>query len=318
MKPLRWAAGLLVSGGGIWFALSGVKWGDVGAALERVHHPWFLAFVPLAAGVEYAVRTERWRILLSEPAQRRGPLFPIVAGAFFMNTVLPFRAGEAARIFWTHRRMGRPLAATVAALAVDRLMDSLVLVVLFLVALAARPGTGIPHNAVLGLLSVGGMGVLFFVILARYSERVGECVRSMSLPRFFQQMLQSFIAGAAPLRSLKTLGATLSLSAVLWSLLVCVFLWAGRIFGLPLTWAEATLLLAGIALGVALPSTPGYIGTYEAAGVAALSMMGYEKSVAFPFVASIHLVQIISTALWGAPSVMSLARTAKKKEPQEL
>lgn len=317
-KFLRWTVGLLVSGGGIWFSLHGVNWSDVGAALERVHYPWLLVFIPLTAGVEYWVRTERWRLLLSETTNRRGLLFPIVAGAFFMNTVLPFRAGEAARIFWTHRRLNRPLAGTVAALAVDRLMDSLALVILFLSALAARPGTTIPHTAVLGLMTAGIVGLVFFVILARFSEEIGRRVISLPLPGFFQRLIQSFIAGAAPLRSFKTLVSTLFLSVFLWSLLSGVLLGAGRIFGLPLTWAESTLLLAGIALGVALPSTPGFIGTYEAAGVGALSILGYDKSVAFPFVASVHFVQIVSTALWGAPSVMSLARAEKKKVPQEL
>ena len=86
----------------------------------------------------------------------------------------------------------------------------------------------------------------------------------------------------------------------------------GHLFGIPLRWAEATLLLTGIALGVALPSTPGFIGTYEAAGVATLSLLGYPKSVSFPFVASIHLIQILTTALWGTPSVLLYARSRKK------
>lgn len=313
MKCLRWCIALLVSGGGIWFSLHGVNWADVGAALKRVHSPGLLLFVPLIAGVEYIIRTERWRLLLAESREHRRSLFPIVAGAFFMNTVLPFRAGEAARIFWTHRHRGRPLAGTVAALAVDRLMDSLALVILFLTALAARPGTPIPRGAVQGLMAVGLVGVGFFVLLARHSEKIGWRIGSLPLPRFLQRMMTSFIDGAAPLRSFQTLAATLFLSALLWCLMAGIFLGVGRLFGLPLTWADASLLLAGIALGVALPSTPGFIGTYEAAGVGTLSLLGYDKSVAFPFVASIHLIQIVGTALWGAPSLLVLVRQREKK-----
>ncbi len=318
MKHLRWGIALLVSGGGIWFALHGVNWADVGTALKRVHSPWLLLFVPLIAGVEYVIRTERWRLLLAEPRERRGALFPIVAGAFFMNTVLPFRAGEAARIFWTHRLMGRPLAGTVAALAVDRLMDSLALVILFLTALAARPGIVISRGATPGVLMGAIVGVAFFVLLARHSEKMGGRIESLPLPRFLRRLLTAFIDGAAPLRSFGTLGATLFLSALLWCLLAGTFLGVGRFFGLPLTWAEASLLLAGIALGVALPSTPGFIGTYEAAGVGTLSLLGYDKSLAFPFVASIHLLQILGTALWGAPSLLVLVRRREKNVLEEL
>ena len=318
MKTARWVMAVLVSGAGIWFALHGVRWGDVRLALERVSHPWLLLLIPLLMGVEYLIRSERWRLLLAEPVHRRKTLFPILAGAFFMNTVLPFRTGEAARIFWTHRRLGRPLAGTVAALAVDRLMDSLALVFLFLAAMSARPGTAIPRGAVPGLLAVGGTGLGFFVILARHSERIGGWVLSLPLPGFLRRMGGAFLAGAAPLRSAGTLAATLLLSAVLWFYLAMMFLVVGRLFGLPLSGAEAVLLLAGIALGVALPSTPGFIGTYEAAGVGALALMGYDKSVAFPFVASIHLIQIVGTALWGAPSVMVLVRTGKVSGSREL
>lgn len=319
MKRVRWGLCFLVSGGGIWFALHGVRWADVRLALERVHSPELLFIIPLLGGVEYLIRTERWRLLLSESRAQRGPLFPIVAGSFFMNTILPFRAGEAARIFWTHRRLGRPLAGTVAALVVDRLMDSLALVLLFLGALAARPGTALPRGAVPGLLGAGVAGLIFFVVLARFSERIGERVTSLPLPSFFRKILPSFIAGAAPLRSGRTLGSTLLLSAFLWSVISVAFLMSGRIFGLPLTWTDATLLVAGISLGVALPSTPGYIGTYEAAGVGTLAVLGYEKSTAFPFVASLHLIQIVGTALWGVPSLLRVVRASKKNDvPKKL
>ena len=312
MKFARWTAALCVSAGGIWFALHGVKWSDVSVAFDRVRFPGLLLFVPVLAGLEYLFRTERWRLLLAEPPGQRRALFPIVAGAFFMNTVLPFRAGEAARIFWTHRLTGRPLAGTVAALAVDRLMDSLALVVLFLVAVAARPGTAIPRGAVVGLMAAAVAGVAFFMVLALYGETLGGRIQAFPFPGFLRRILFAFIEGAAPLRSLHTLVSTLTLSALLWFLLAGIFLGVGHLFGIPLRWAEATLLLTGIALGVALPSTPGFIGTYEAAGVATLSLLGYPKSVSFPFVASIHLIQILTTALWGTPSVLLYARSRKK------
>jgi uncharacterized protein (TIRG00374 family) len=318
MKILRWVVALLVSGGGIWFALHGVQWTEVGAALNGVRSPWLLFFVPLSAGLEYALRTERWRLLLADSRKYWLSLFPIVAGAFFMNIVLPFRAGEAARIFWTHRQRNRPLPGTVAALAVDRLMDSFALVVLFLTALAFRPGIPIPRGAVLSLLAIGFSGLAFFVVLARNSDRVGGKVTALPLPRFFHRILNSFIEGAAPLRSFQTLGATLLISGLLWSFIVGIFWGVGWLFGLPFTWAEATLLVAGIALGVALPSTPGFIGTYEAAGVGVLSLLGYEKSVAFPFVVSIHLIQILGTTLWGVPSVWIMVRSREKKVLEDL
>lgn len=318
MKIFRWVAAIVMSAGGLWFAFHGIQWAEVGSALGRVRYPWFFLFIPLSAGLEFALRTERWRLLLADARRDWFSLFPIVAGAFFMNIVLPFRAGEAARVFWTHRQRDRSLPGTVAALAVDRLMDSLALVVLILTALAFHPGTPVPRGAMLILLTIGLSGVVFFGVLARYSEKIGGKVFSLPLPGFFHRVLKSFIEGAAPLRSFKTLGATLLISGLLWSSIIGIFWGVGRLFGLPFTWAEATLLVAGIALGVALPSTPGFIGTYEAAGVGAMSLLGYEKSVAFPYVVTIHLIQIVGTAVWGVPSVLMMGRAREKKVLEDL
>ncbi|MBL0058210.1 MAG: flippase-like domain-containing protein [Elusimicrobia bacterium] len=311
MKGWRWGVAMAVSAAGIWLALRGVDGNAVRASLERVRHPWFLLFIPLAGGLEYAIRTERWRLVLGEPRALRPALFPIVAGAFFLNNVLPFRAGEAARVYWTHRRTGRPLVGAVAALAVDRLMDSLALVSLFLAALAAGR-TAVPRGAAWGLLAVGILGFLFFVLLARRSERVGRWLDSSRLPGPVQKFLRAFMAGAAPLGSFRTLALILVLSLAIWSLNAAVFMGAGRLFGIHLGWTDGSFLLAGIALGVALPSAPGFVGTYEAAGVGTLALLGHEKAVAFPFIAALHLAQMAGTALWGLPSLVAVARTGKK------
>jgi phage gp36-like protein len=196
MKGWRWGVAIAVSAAGVWLALRGVDLNSVRSALSQVRHPWFLLFIPVAGGLEYALRTERWRLVLGEPRALRPALFPVVAGAFFLNNVLPFRAGEAARIYWTHRCTGRPLVGAVAALAVDRLLDSLALVSLFLLALASKGGTSISPGAAWGLLAVGVVGFSFFVLLARRSEKVGRWLDSSRLPEWLRKFLRAFIAGA--------------------------------------------------------------------------------------------------------------------------
>lgn len=205
-----------------------------------------------------------------------------------------------------------------AALAVDRLMDSLALMILFLLALSARPTSLLPRGTAPAFVGVAIVGLLLFIVLASCSDKIGSRISMLPLPAFFQRVLASFLSGAAPLRSFRTLAATLVLSSLLWLLIGAIYFGVGRMFGLNLTGAEAILLMAGIALGIALPATPGFIGTYEAAGVGTLSLLGYDKSVAFPFVASIHLIQITGTTLWGVPSLLILMQQRKKKTLQDL
>ena len=125
MKYARWAAALIVSGAGLWFALHGVKWSQVIYAVAHLKKPGWLLICLAIVGVVFLGRSLRWKLILSPllPAARVVDFFPITAGGFFLNNVLPFRAGEVARVFWTHQRMGVPVGSLVSVLAVERLFD---------------------------------------------------------------------------------------------------------------------------------------------------------------------------------------------------
>jgi hypothetical protein len=268
----------------------------------------------LAVGVEFVLRAERWRLILGEPPARRGILFPTVAGAFFLNNVLPFRAGEAARVYWTHRVLPRPLGACVAALLVDRLLDVLSVAILLLWAVAGGVGFGLSHKTLLLALGGGAGGLSFFLFLARCPEQAERLAERCRLPAVVRRFLGSFAEGSRALSSLPALAGALALSGGIWGLNVLVFRIAGAVFGLDLTFAQGGWLLGAIALGAALPSTPGYVGTYEAAGVAALSLLGHDKSLSFSFLVLLHLGQIIGSALFGAPSLWVNVHSATRKD----
>jgi hypothetical protein len=53
------------------------------------------------------------------------------------------------------------------------------------------------------------------------------------------------------------------------------------------------------ALGIALPSSPGALGVYEAALVGALVVFGLEASATFAFALSMHIIGYIVTGLIG-------------------
>jgi len=54
------------------------------------------------------------------------------------------------------------------------------------------------------------------------------------------------------------------------------------------------------ALGVAVPSSPGYIGVFEAAIVGALALFGISFSIAFAYALTLHLMYILMTGAFGA------------------
>jgi uncharacterized membrane protein YbhN (UPF0104 family) len=120
--------------------------------------------------------------------------------------------------------------------------------------------------------------------------------------------------GTAALQSFSSLAGVGGLSLVVWGGNVFLIKIIAGLFGLELGSAQSAAFLVALSLGVALPSTPGYIGTYEAAGVSALLAFGFPRAQSAPFVLVFHALQIISTMVWGIPSLWGLG----KRPPEPL
>ncbi len=75
-----------------------------------------------------------------------------------------------------------------------------------------------------------------------------------------------------------------------------VFLVA-RSVGVELDALEAVFVASALALGVAIPSSPGYIGTYQWIGVAALGLLDVPASQALAFA-------ILMQASWYMPTTL--------------
>ncbi|MBK7208211.1 MAG: flippase-like domain-containing protein [Elusimicrobia bacterium] len=299
----RWAlsAGLTLLG--LVVAFHGVDWGVFSLSLRRTGALWGLALVPVVMGVEYRLRTARWSLLMGGA---RG-YFPVVAAAFFLNTVLPFRAGEAARAYWSHRRSGRSLSGCVAGLVVDRLGDALALLGVFAVFLF-HVGDRTPGSKIGALVFVLAIALAALGIGVRWPETVRKKLLPGGSPPLWVRIVEGVLAGVAPLRAGRIALGVGALSGMVWTLNVFLYWWVAGLFGIDLSLSQAGGVLAAIALGVALPSTPGFVGVYEAAGVLMLGSLGIEKERALAFVLALHGAQIIGAAVWGGPSLWLLGR----------
>ena len=71
-----------------------------------------------------------------------------------------------------------------------------------------------------------------------------------------------------------------------------------RSLGIELSLLEAVFVTSALALGVAIPSSPGYIGTYQWIGVAALGLLDVPVEQALAF-------SILMQASWYVPSTLA-------------
>lgn len=314
-RSLQWGVALLLSGAGLWFALRGADPQAMQESVRRIHAPYGLLLIPLVVFVEFSLRAWRWKILLAP--LRRAPfktLWFITAAGFFLNNVLPFRVGELARVYWTRQKTGAPFAAGLAVLAGDRVLDMLCLLTLTGLVLSQKTGLLASASAVwtFGAITVAGLAVLGFV--ARLPQPLKKRLENSAALKPLTSRLIHFVEGAAALKSPWTLLKAYVVSLLFWSIDVSFLMALGRLFSLPLSWLDGAWLLVAMCFGAALPSAPGYVGTLEAAGVAALGLIGYDRNLTLPFILILHFGQILSTALWGVPSLWTAGLSWKKAE----
>ena len=92
-------------------------------------------------------------------------------------------------------------------------------------------------------------------------------------------------------------------SAVLWTVSAGSFWLAFRAFGVAVPWSAALLLQSVIAFGVAIPSSPGFFGIFEAAARASLALYAVPADTAVSLAIGYHLGGFVPITLLGLYSL---------------
>jgi uncharacterized protein (TIRG00374 family) len=247
----------------------GGDWPQLVAALRDAD--WRL--IPLAIGLFFLgiwIRSIRWGQLLPEQAIKTSTLFSALVVGLTVNNLLPFRMGEIARAYLLGRWCQVPYGTTAASLVVERVLDGLSLALLLLVALALVPAPT--------YLLVGGVvaavafvsGALVLAIAAWRADSVvwvGHLVAAR-LPAHWgaavDRLAVHFARALVVVHDPSRLARVLGLSILAW----CCELGLFYVLMLSLRLAEASYalaLLVGSAANFAtlVPSSPGYVGTFD-------------------------------------------------------
>ena len=69
--------------------------------------------------------------------------------------------------------------------------------------------------------------------------------------------------------------------------------------GLSISLPLAFLLVAGLGLGSALPSTPGYVGIYQFVAISVLTPFGFSRTDAIAYILFYQAVSYLVVLTWG-------------------
>ncbi len=234
---------------------------------------WLLLLTVVLATLTFPVRTIRWRLILRDADGERfrfTPLWYATAIGFMANNLLPARAGEVARAYVASGQLPVRFTTALGSIAVERVFDALVMLGLMAVAIAAP---SFPAHAQVGGRSVSTIAASTAVPVLKSPARFAGVV--------FWSLVQWIINAAA-------------------------FATCFRAFGLAVP-PEAALLLQGIiGFGVAIPSTPSFLGVFEAATLVTLQLYGVDSNLAVSYALTYHVTTFLPITLLGLWSLSRL------------
>ncbi|SFJ63327.1 lysylphosphatidylglycerol synthase transmembrane domain-containing protein [Planctomicrobium piriforme] len=312
---IKMVLGLAVSLVCLWWAVRGMlkdpnAWPKIVSAFERANYA-SLPLILLILFIFYWMKAWRWRILLA-PVGTYQPLRellgPIMIG-FAFNNVLPARIGELIRISVFSKQQKVPLTVAASSVVLERVFDGMAIVLYLAIGLLFVEG--LDPRIQQGAIAFSAMacciviGALCYVIWTKPFVDLFEAIlkRVPFLPHSITdkicRMLEQGAHGLSSLKDYRLVLAIVVLSLVKWALngmLVLLSLWS---FGLPHSVPIAMVLLGAIAFGVALPSSPGYIGVMQAVFMEVMKFFTTDNEAVFAASIYFQFTQWVPVTLTG-------------------
>ena len=297
------AIGIPVSLVFLFFAIRGADLGAVWSTLKDVK-PVPLAGAVACMGGVYWLQANRWRRIVGTKRGQRRFVEMVVAGVA-VNNVLPGRVGDLLRARWVSRGAfsgGRGLATVI----LDRGFDILALVTFLLVSLPLVTDQGWVDRIVVGSLLVLGALVAMLIAARWYTRRRPRSRRAhRGLPRrFARDTLEGLSDPLSAERGLVWFG----ISIAAWTTWAVAAILVARSVGVELSLVDAVFVTAALNLGVAIPSSPGFVGTYQWLGVSALALFGIDREAGLAFAIVMQAVWYVPTTIVGVVILAAHAR----------
>ncbi len=305
----RWpilVLGLVISAGLLWFTFRDLRMEEILVALRGANYWWLVPSVAVYF-VSVWFRSWRWRFLL------RGSkhisvhcLFPVVVIGYMGNNLLPFRLGEVLRAYVLWRRETVNVGTSLTTAVLERLFDGLTMVLFVFFGLLFVPMLTFVSRLVTIATAVFLGALVVFLFLAarpRLLHRIAHGLIEALMPEQFREplleLVEGVIAGLESLRSGRDVLVVFGVTLWVWVLETLIYWLVSFAFDLQLPYFGIVLMAGVVNLLTALPSLPGYIGTFEGGGVQVLEIIGAASGPAASYVLVLHATSLIPVTLLG-------------------
>jgi len=296
-----------------------VDWTEMRTVLAECE-PWYVVPIVATMLIHYVFKGLRWRILLAA----RAPVARLLAVrltyvGYFMNNLLPARAGELGRPYLLSlARPDLPFSFTLATLFGDKMFDLGCLLLLLLISFTVVPlPDGIAHGmmaaaaACCALLAIGGAAAWWHAreqrgadepsLARRLTQRLGRRGE-----RVYKTML-TFAEGLAAVTSLRRLVLATFHSLMSFAFLAAMTWCCLRMVGLQAGILESLFVIGLVGLSFLIPAPPTNVGNIHFFGTQAVLLLGIgDLERAFAFSVLLHLNQVVTVSAAGVISLAGL------------
>jgi glycosyltransferase 2 family protein len=262
------------------------------------------------------VRAWRWHYLLGSikiiPTRT---MFPVTCIGYMGNNIYPARAVEVLRAVILKRKEGVSISASLATIIVERIFDGVVMLAFVFVNLPELTKVAAADSGFVGdiqTLSLWGAGIfaatlLIFLLAAMFPKvtaRFGQWFIDRLLPKRIREktsgIMHKFIDGLASLHSPGNVLMVFLTSVLIWLLETIKYWFVMHAFNFQVSFFALMLMNGVVNLATTIPSAPGYIGTFDAPGIAVLTAYSVEQSIAAGYTLVLHVALWLPITLLGA------------------
>ena len=259
--------------------------------------------------LSFPIRTFRWRMLLENIGytEENGihlpkfwKLLEIIYVSWFANVIVPAKLGDLYRPYLLRREAGLPASRTFGTVLAERLLDLIVLLLLFIPSVIISLHENLPPQLVLGLkitMVLVVVGIIGLFMLRMFPTQIG-----MVVPKRFRGYYNQFQEGT--LGSFRRIPALTGLTFGVWACEALRFFFIALalnlISGNLIHILSASLFIAlGEALLTAIPFTGGGIGLVEGGMLAMITLFTPNTSLALAAIVIDRAISLFSILVIG-------------------
>ena len=284
----------MVSAVFLYLALNNVNFGEMWVSLKGANY-WYV--IPYSAFIIFGmwVRAYRWRFMTDHIKKiTLRSLFSSTMIGFMAINLLPARLGEVVRAYSLGAKENISKSATFATIILERIFDLIALLALVWFTLVFFPTPDeVKKVGYLTLILIAAILMVLYFLKTKTRPTLDVLEKpfmflKLSWRNKAKELFEKFATGLTILVDFKTLWLVFLISVLLWFATALSNYLIFLAFNIQPPIYASFILLIFVAFGISLPSSPGFIGTFQFACVLALKFFKIPESTAFS----------ISVVLW--------------------